>query len=130
MTNYFTRKGNRIIKFAYVEAIGEWLENAKLHTLYINEGFENDKQMIHFTYNGTKLKVLAVKLPSELNDKLNLIVEHKGLSFNIWIPISKIKIQTLRRIANEVYDWLRDAEDEEWDEYEGKLISENLDTYM
>lgn len=126
-----TQKGNIIIKMAYAEAISDLLDKHGLTTLYMDEGFDYDKDMIHFKYEGRRCKLLGVKKPKIDNEgyTIPLLVEYKGEEWELPVG-SHLHIDTLRRITNEVYDWLRDENDEDWDVFEKNLITNNLDTYM
>lgn len=125
------QKGNNIIKWAYVEAIADLLDKHNLTTLYMDEGFAYDEDMIHFKYEGRRCKLLGVKKPQIDIDgyTMPLLVEWDKKEWELPVG-SHLHIDTLRRITNEVYDWLRDGNDDDWDEFEKNLIANNLDTYM
>lgn len=125
------QKGNNIIKMAYARAISDILNKHHLTTLYMDEGFVYDEDMIHFKYEGKRCKLIGVKRPKIDSEgyTLPLIVEWNKTRWELPVG-SHLHIDTLRRITNEVYDWLRDGNDDDWDEFEKNLIANNLDTYM
>lgn len=136
MTQYQHRKGNRIIKNAYLFAIRHIMtRNATARFVWVDEGFSSVKDMLHFTSKGHKCILKGVGSPDLIAGTLPLTVytefEGEMRNVDVTLNISDIHIKTLEKIACEVYDTLWDPEqDDDWDIYAGKLIADFLDTYM
>ena len=133
MTNYKHKKGNRIIKMAYL-MITEYImkRNATAKFCWLDEGFENNKDRIHFTSEGHKCMLVGVGCPDENND-IPLIVEtewegKKNQRVDVTLNMSKIHIDTLEKIACEVYNTLWNPEvDEDWEIIKDETIVGLLD---
>ena len=141
MTKHYHKKGNRIIKYAYLLIISEIIEsNNKGKPCWLDEGYENEAQRIHFTSEGHRCILAGVKCPPKedgnLTGYLPLIVETKwenndNQKVEVTLPISKIHIATLRKITCEVYDNLRDPEkDPDWLTIEMETVANFLDTHI
>ena len=132
MTNYYHRKGNQVIKCAFLDIIQYIMkENATASFIWLDEGYENDKQRISFSCNGQQYRIEGVGCPNDDYDSLPLTVSTDGRTETITFTIGDIKISTLEKIACEVYNTLWDPEkDEEWDRMKDMTVGYFLDTYL
>ena len=132
MTNYQHKKGNRIIKIALLNLIADIMKsNATASFTWLDEGYENDKQRIHFTYCGIEQMVVGMWCPDVENGLITLKTKNGLGQVAITANIKDIRIQTLEKIACEVYDTLRDPEkDDEYDIVRDDYVSNFLDTYL
>lgn len=136
MTHYQHKKGNRIIKNAYLFAIRDIMtRNATARFVWVDEGFSSVEDMLHFTSQGHKCILLGVGCPDLTAGTLPLTVytefEGKMDYVDVTLNISEIHIKSLGKIACEVYDALwKPEQDDDWDIYADQLIAKFLDTYM
>ena len=134
MTNYYHKKGNRIVKYAFLDIIENIMKsNAVASFTWLNEGYENDNQRIQFKLNGCKYRLEGVGCP---NTELGIIklkvtrIDDKKV-FDWTFDIGGIRIKTLEKIACEVYNTLwNPEEDEEWDDIRNNTIEYYLDTFF
>lgn len=140
MTKRQHLKGNFIIRCAYAFTIYEMLLKHHLKVLEF-DSYENDSQYIRFSSEGHKCKLLGVVNPGfstieewRTNGNITLLVEtdfqgEKRAVVEVTLDVRKIHINTMQKICYEVYDWLRNTDDEDWDIFEKELIANWLDTY-
>ena len=134
MTQYYHKKGNRIVKYALLTLIADIMKsNATAHFVWLDEGYENDNQRIHFSSDGTKYMLEGVGCP-DLEDGsivLKITSTTTKQSDKVLFFLPKLHINTLEKIACEVYDTLRDPEkDDEYDIVRDDYVSGYLDTYL
>lgn len=136
MTNYMHKKGNRIVKFAYLNIIADIMKtNATAKFCWLDEGYESNSQRIHFTSRGHRCMLVGVGCPDLDNATLPLTVHTlwKGSpqKVDVTLNISQIHIDTLEKIACEVYNTLWNPEvDEDWEVAKDETVSHFLDTYL
>ena len=135
MTDYYKKMGNRIVKQALLSIIQDIMfKRAVAQFAWLDEGYESEADMVHFTSGGHKCILLGVGCPDEDLTTLPLTVltdweGKKDVRVDVTLNISDIRINTLERIACEVYDTLRDdEEDEEWDDVREEVVANWLDT--
>ena len=91
--------------------------------------------MVRFSSHGHKCTLLAVKCPNpELSVlELTVLTELNGKKERVEVPLfmSDLHINTVIRIANEVYDllWIPE-EDDDWDIVYKEYVANFLDTYI
>lgn len=138
MTKYYHKKGNRIVKYALLNLIADIMKsNATASFTWLDEGYENDNQRIHFTYGGIRCILDGVGCPVTLDDglpdgtiKLKYTMLHNEKTYESLFSLSDIHINTLEKIACEVYDTLRREDDDEYDQVRNDYVSNFLDTYL
>lgn len=135
MENTMTKKGNRIIKFAFLYSINESLERLGVNTLRMT-GYESDKDRVHFKNARRRCILYGVKHASkeDLDDGIiNLILLAKNPDLDVWdvrLNINTFRVDTLEKIAYEVYDWCRGEDWDDWEDYRRELVANWLDTYL
>lgn len=137
MTQYYHKKGNRIVKYALLTLIADIMKsNATAHFCWLDEGFESVKDMIHFSSHGHKCILLGVGCPSPELGVIDLTVltdfeDVKNERVDVPLFMSDLHINTLEKIACEVYNTLWDPEkDDEYDIVRDDYVSGYLDTYL
>lgn len=137
MTKYYHKKGNRIVKYALLNLIADIMKsNATASFTWLDEGYENDNQRIHFSSDGHKCMLVGVGCPDVEKGIIPLKVRtewegEKGVLVDVNLEMQFLHIKTLEKIACEVYDTLRDPEkDDEYDIVKGDYIETFLDTYF
>ena len=140
MTDYKKKKGNRIIKFAYLFSIYDTLKKKGRSELDFDT-YENDSQYIHFRHGEFEFRLIGVEAPSPEQfcmGELGMYVLSRTIGvrtskweeFYVKANIQDIRIGTMEKIAYEVYDWVKDAEEEDWEIYKEELIANWLDSHM
>lgn len=136
MTNYYTKKGNRIIKYAYLSFIRDFMISHAVAVVHMDEGYENDAQRIRFSTCGRKCLLDGINCPNTERGILPMTVTTEWMDkpnqrVDIDLNIGDIHIKTLERIAEEVHSllWIPEK-DGEWDVYKQGYISDYLDTYL
>ena len=134
MTEYYHKKGNRIIKYAFLTEIQCLLENNGLRFLeFEDNAFAYESDRVKFTSGGHKCRLLGVGMPNLDDATLPLRVRtdwegEKNVDVDVTLHLSDIHIKTVERICYEVYDWLRGENDEDWHEFRKELVAGWLDT--
>ena len=136
MTSNENYKQNRIIKRAYLSIISDIMkQNATAKFCWFDEGYESKSQLIHFTNSRHKCMLIGVSCPNieKGNIKLTVVTEWEGKPnqrVDVVLNIDNIHINTMRKIAYEVYDTLwNPEEDEDWVIVEKETIANFIDTY-
>ena len=130
-----TKKGNRIVKMAYLYSINESMKRLGVNVLRMT-GYVHDADRVHFTNAKRRCILYGVKWADEndLNDGIiNLIVMTKTPAFLLWdvrLNIDKFRVKTLERIAYEVYDYCKGEDWDDWEDYQRELIAGWLDTHL
>lgn len=137
MTNYYHKKGNRIVKYALLTLIADTMKsNATASFTWLDEGYENDNQRIHFNSDGHKCMLEGVGCPDIEKGIIPLKVRtewegEKDALVDVNLEMQFLHINTLEKIACEVYDTLRDPEeDDEYDIVKDYYIGSFLDEYL
>ena len=137
MTKYQRQQGNRIIKVALLNLIADIMKsNATASFTWLDEGYENDNQRIHFTSDGHKCMLEGVGCPNVEKGIIPLKVRtewegEKDVLVDVDLEMQFLHINTLEKIACEVYDTLRNPEkDDEYDIVRNDYVSNFLDTYL
>ena len=137
MTEYRRKKGNFIVKCALLSIIQDiMISSGVAKFVWLDEGFENDNQRIHFSSAGHKCMLVGVGAPmmSDTVLPLKVVTDWEGQpdqNVDVNLNISDIHIKTLEKIACEVYNTLRDPEvDDEWCLHRKEVVAGFLDTYM
>lgn len=134
MTEYYHKKGNRIIKYAFLTAIKTLLEKNHLKRLEFDDNaFAYESDRIKFTSGGHKCRLFAIGMPDTDNALLPMTVRtdwegEKNVDVDVTLHLSGIHIKTVERICYEVYDWLRGENDDDWHEFRKELVAGWLDT--
>lgn len=139
MTNYQHKEGNRIVKCALLNLIADIMKsNATASFTWLDEGHENDNQRIHFFSDGIRCILDGVGCPVTLGNglldgiiRLKYTMLHNKKTYESLFSLSDIRINTLEKIACEVYNTLRNPEkDDEYDIVRDEYVSGFLDTYL
>ena len=124
------QKENHIVRVANLDIITEclWRNNGRIDL----DGYENDSQRVHFTNCGHKCVLYGVVKTQWEEGTMTLLVRttHEGVDdiFEVTLGIDGFRIDTLKRIAYEVYDYIKDAEDEDFDFVYKDVVGGWLDT--
>ena len=137
MTKYMHKKGNRITKVAFLAIISDIMKTrAVAHFVWLDEGFDSDSDRVHFTSGGHKCILAGVGCPNLEDATIPLTVETEwegkpNQRVDVTLNISDIHINSLEKIANEVYDalWLPE-EDDDWETVREETVAHYLDTYL
>ena len=137
MTKYYHKKGNRIVKYALLNLIADIMKsNATASFTWLDEGYENDNQRIHFSSDRHKCMLVGVGCPNVEKGIIPLKVKtewegEKDVLVDVNLEMQFLHIKTLEKIACEVYNTLWDPEkDDEYDIVKGDYIETFLDTYF
>ena len=137
MTNYYHKKGNRIVKYALLTLIADIMKsNATASFTWLDEGYENDNQRIHFSSDGHKCMLEGVGCPNLEKGVIPLKVRtvwdgEPDVLVDVNLEMQFLHINTLEKIACEVYNTLWDPEkDDEYDIVRDDYVSGYLDTYL
>lgn len=137
MTKYYHKKGNRIVKFALLNLIADIMKsNATASFTWLDEGYENDNQRIHFSSDGHKCMLTGVGCPDVGKGIIPLKVNtewegEKDVLVDVNLEMQFLHIKTLEKIACEVYNTLWDPEkDDDYDIVKSDYIQTFLDTYF
>jgi len=134
MTEYYHKKGNRIIKYAFLTAIKTLLEKNNLIGLeFEDNAFDKESDRVKFTSAGHKCRLFSIGMPDTDNALLPMIVRtdwegEKDVEVSVTLHLSDIHIKTIENICYEVYDWLRREDDDDWHEFRKELVAGWLDT--
>lgn len=130
------RIGNAIAKHAYIELIVDSIAKITKATYLSLDGYENDNDRVKFIYGGKKCVLHGVwkpNLDAFVPDTLPLTVfaTNDGVTdrWDIVIPVKDFRFKTLDRIAYEVYDYCKDAEDPDYEEAIQDYIAGGMDNY-
>lgn len=133
------RTGNAIAKHAYLDLIDSSMRKIMFSGLSHIEldGYENDNDRVQFQYGGRKCTLYGVWLPdldASTPDTITLQVKARtdyGTSdmFDLPVDVRDLRFKTLDRIAYEVYDYCKDAEDPDYEEAIKDCIAGWMDNY-
>ena len=130
------RVGNSIVKHAYLELIADSIAKITKATYLSLDGYENDNDRVKFIYGRKKCVLHGVWKPSLdafVSDTLPLTVftTNDGVTdrWDIVIPVKDFRFKTLDRIAYEVYDYCKAAEDPDYEEAIKDYIAGGMDNY-
>lgn len=126
------RIGNSIAKYAYLELIDDSLKLLSVNRMGM-EGYAYDSDRVHFTYGGKKCLLYGIgNINTETGDfTVQVIATNDGVR-DIWelpVNVKDFRFKTLDRIAYEVYDYCKDAEDPDYEEAIKDYIAGNMDNY-
>lgn len=133
MTNYYHKKGNRVYKWALLQLIQDIMFEKAVSFVHTDEGYAYESDMIHFSSDGHKCILLGVGCPVDIEEKftLPLRVLTDGESYDVDLEMRFLHINTLEKIANEVYDLLWDPEEDPcWDYMKEFYVSRYLDAHF
>lgn len=106
----------------YISIIKNVMEKHHLDVLYLDEGFENRRQMYHFKYHGKVVTFIGVKLPEDSTNLVAIVdCENERWEINLNHDLTSTKV--FQRIANDVYDWLRSGNEDEFYFVEQRLLT-------
>ena len=131
------KTGNAITRHAYLELIFDSMYKVMRSPIHLElDGYENDKDRVHFTYGGKKCVLHGVFLPDldeSKPDTLAMTVfaennKEKTL-WDITVDLRDLRFKTLDRIAYEVYDYCKTPYDRDYEETIKDYIAGNMDAY-
>lgn len=128
------RTETRVVKSAYLFAIWESILKMIGSPSYICHlsGYESDKDRVQFTYGGIKCILYYVGNVNWADGMFTIgVLATKDGVRDIWelpVDIRDFRVNTLQRIAYEVYDYCKKEDDKDWDEYERDLIAGWIDS--
>ena len=131
MTRYYRKKGNRVYKSALLQLIQDTMWEKAVAFVHTDEGYSYESDMIHFSSDGHKCILLGVGCPNVEKGTIPLKVFTDGDTVDVEVEMQFLHINTLEKIANEVYDLLwNPEEDEDWEDVKSGYTSYFLDTYF
>lgn len=136
MTQYQRKQGNRIVKYALLTLITDIMTQTKTQFVWLDEGYENDNQRIHFSSGGHKCMLEGVGRPNPELGVIDLTVRtdfegEKDQRVDVPLFLSDIHINTVEKIACEVYNAIWNPEkDDDYDIVRDEYVSGFLDTYL
>lgn len=131
MTQYYHKKGNRVYKSALLQLIQDTMWEKAAAFVHTDEGYSYESDMIHFSSDGHKCILLGVGCPNVEKGTIPLKVLTDGDTVDVEVEMQFLHINTLEKIANEVYDLLwNPEEDEDWEDVKSDYTSYFLDTYF
>jgi len=128
------QKERHIFRCAMADIIIDSLRKRNMKYLEFKENtYENSNDMVHFTWNGTKCRLHEVAMPNLEDGTMECIVRanptKKGVStYRITINISDLRCKTMERIAYEVYDWLKNENDEDFEAVRKEYVANWFDS--
>ena len=134
MTNYYHKMGNRVYKMALLQLITDTMWDKAVSFVHTDEGYDYEKDMIHFSSDGHKCILLGVGCPKVEEGIIPLRVRtewdgEQDISVDVNLEMQFLHIKTLEKIACEVYTLLYDLEeDPDWEDIKKDYVSAFLDT--
>lgn len=127
------QKERHIFRCAMADIIIDSLRKRNMKYLDFKENtYENSNDMVHFKWHGKKCRLYEVAMPNLENGTMECIVRAKPTTeystYRITINISELRCKTMERIAYEVYDWLKDAEDKDFEEVRKEYVANWFDS--
>lgn len=129
-------KGNRIVKMALLNLIGDAMKKHDVYAVWMDEGYESNEDMIHFTFEGHKCTLVGIR---NVNQKystidLEIISDYEGeKNQRLILPvhITLLNVNTVEKIAEEAYNLLwNPEEDDEYEDVRKNYVANWLDTYL
>ena len=129
------RTETRVVKSAYLFSI--WESIMKLlgtprHICHLS-GYDSDKDRVQFTYGGKKCYLYYIGNVdwAEGTFTIGVLATNDGKR-DVWelpVDVRDFRVDTLQKIAYEVYDYCMNENDDDWWDYEKKLIAGWVDSY-
>ena len=119
MTKYRRKQINRIYKIAMLNLIKNTMKSKSVVFVPTDEGYDKKSDMIHFSSKGHKCILYGVYNVKPESAIIELKVKTKNFDKPVIFPLSlsDIHINTIERIACEVYNLLWNPEvDEDWED--------------
>ena len=121
MNEYRRKQLNRIFKYAMLNLIEDTMKSKAVAFVHTDEGYDKVSDMIHFSSDGHKCVLLGVGCPNHYDATIPLKVStewegEKNVSVDVNLELEFIHINTIEKIACEVYNLLwNPEEDDEWE---------------
>ena len=116
--------GNSIARFAYLELIADSIKKQGEHYYSIDlNGYECMSDRVKFTYHEDSLETgdFVIQVRAKNKDVLTL--------WDVPVNIKDFRFKTLDRIAYEVYDYCKGADDDEYEDARKEYIAGGMDRY-
>ena len=123
------RVGNSIVKHAYLELIADSIKKITKSTFLELDGYESDTQRVTFTYGGKKCRLYGVYLPTIETPLLSLCLMVGKERYDVPIHLTDFRFTTLDRIAYEIYDYCKGADDDDYEDVRKEYIAQGMDAY-
>lgn len=133
------RVGNALAKQGYLRLIDDSIRKICFSGQSHIEmgGYENDADRVHFTYAGKRCELYGVWIPDYQDvtkpSKLPMTVfcQEPGWKhlWDISVDVRDLRFKTLDRIAYEVYDYCKSADDPDYEEARTEYIAGEMDNY-
>ena len=138
--------GNNATRFAYLDLIEDSIKKQgdNYYIVYL-QGYENESDMVHFTYGGKKCVLYGVGLfedSMETGEFIILVKAKNGTpedairnskaGFCLWevtVDVKDFRFKTLDNIAYEVYDYCKREDDDDYEEARKEYIAGWMDNY-
>ena len=123
---------NARVRAAYLDIIETAMRKANVQRVeFEDKAYDREQDKVHFTFDGERVTLAEVAVPSLDTMQLPMVVvckkgkQVRGLTADIvWL-----QVKTLKRIAYEVYDWVRGGDWEDFDVVEKDTIAGYLDSW-
>ena len=123
---------NARVRAAYLDIIETAMRKAGVKRVeFEDKAYDREQDKVQFTFDGQKVTLAEIAMPSLDTMQLPMVVickkskEPRGLVADIvWL-----QIKTMRRIAYELYDWVRGEDWEDFEVVERDTIANFLDSW-
>jgi hypothetical protein len=136
------QKENHIVRLAIMDMLTDclwrgWSKNAMSDKPLkkrgiILDGYENEKDMVHFTNDGHKCILVGVSDVDMVEGLIHFILRTKldgNLDdYEVILPVESFRLNTLKRIAYEIYDYVGFGEDKDFEECYKETVANWFDT--
>lgn len=122
---------NARVRAAYLEIISNSMRKANVQSVWFDpDTYEREGDRVQFTFDNERVVLTSVGIPILDTMELPIEVEVKKdkREMGIVADVVWLQIKTLRRIAYELYDWVRGEDWEDWDIVEKEMVGNFLDS--
>ena len=127
------KKENLLYRYAMLDIIGVCIYNLKNkgEAIYL-DGYDTDNDRVHFINEKHKCVLYGVKAVDYDNGTITFLVLTKlnGVKdiYEVTLDIMTFKCDTLKRIAYEIYDYVKTADDIDFEQYAKEMVAGWIDT--
>lgn len=123
---------NARVRAAYLDIIETAMRKANVQRVeFEDKTYDREQDKVQFTFNGQKVTLAEIAVPSLDTMQLPMVVvckkdkKPRGLIADIvWL-----QVKTMKRIAYELYDWVRGEDWEDFEVVEKDTIAAYLDSW-
>lgn len=132
-----TKKETRVYKTALLSIIADIMMDKAICKFNVDvNSYDKQSDMMHFTLDGHSCYLLGVDVPNLETGTMVMRMMAKGVELTDWenmqlnVLCSHFKVDTLEKIACEVYRCLQGENDMEWDDLIKGYIANYFDAYL